>query len=55
MLKRRRCFERAVHLLRSSLEQEFGQLPRCIGKWCVPALALLAGIAVGLGSRQNRH
>ena len=55
MRRRRRRFERDVYLLRSSLEQEFGRLPRCIGKSCVPALALLAGIAVGLGSRQNRR
>ena len=51
----RRRFERDTRLLHGSLERELGRLPRFLGGWRLPTLALFAGIAVGLEISRVRH
>ena len=48
----RRWFEGNVRLVHLALEREFGRLPRGLGGWRLPTLALLIGIVVGLGIRR---
>lgn len=47
---KRQRFVRDVELLRGSLDQELGLLSRWMANWWTPAVALIVGITVGLGS-----
>ena len=48
---KRQRFGLDLELLRGSLDQELGLLFRWMANWWTPAVALIVGITVGLGSK----
>jgi hypothetical protein len=52
LVPHRQRFGRAVEILRGSLDRELGLLSRWIANWWPPAVALIVGITVGLGSKR---